>query len=563
MGTLLDICTPDLNGADSASVIEILVSTGDVVQAGDHLITVETEKAAMEIPSPHSGTVREVVVGIQEDVTEGDVLIKLEPEKSVRLEEPPEATGPVGDLKTQVVILGSGPGGYSAAFRAADLGKKVVLVERHDSLGGVCLNTGCIPSKSLLHAAKVISETREMRDLGIRFSSFELDTRALRNWKNRVIGQLNRGLATLAEKRNVLIVRGEGKFLSSHELEVRLSDDQCISVGFEQAVVAAGSEPVKIPGFPYEDPRVISSAGALEPDQIPGRLLVVGGGIIGLEMAAVYHELGAKVTIVEFADSLIPGTDLDLVKPLHRHIQGLYENIFVSSRVEKIESTLNGMFVTFSGSVKKKKDVFDQVLVAVGRQPNGKLIDAEKAGIKIDDRGFIPTDHQMRTNISNIFAVGDVAGPPMLAHKAAHEGKVAAEVIAGMDSTFDGSLTPYVAYTDPEVAWVGMTETRAKESNALYEKGVFPWAASGRALSLERKEGMTKALFDPKTGKMIGAGIVGINAGDLISEAALAIRKGCTANEIASLIHPHPTLSETIGFAAEVLEGTIVEMYVK
>ncbi len=563
MGTLLDICTPDLNGADSASVIEILVSTGDVVQAGDHLITVETEKAAMEIPSPHSGTVREVVVGIQEDVTEGDVLIKLEPEKSVRLEEPPEATGPVGDLKTQVVILGSGPGGYSAAFRAADLGKKVVLVERHDSLGGVCLNTGCIPSKSLLHAAKVISETREMRDLGIRFSSFELDTRALRNWKNRVIGQLNRGLATLAEKRNVLIVRGEGKFLSSHELEVRLSDDQCISVGFEQAVVAAGSEPVKIPGFPYEDPRVISSAGALEPDQIPGRLLVVGGGIIGLEMAAVYHELGAKVTIVEFADALIPGTDPDLVKPLHRHIQGLYENIFVSSRVEKIESTLNGMFVTFSGSVKKKKDVFDQVLVAVGRQPNGKLIDAEKAGIKIDERGFIPTDHQMRTNISNIFAVGDVAGPPMLAHKAAHEGKVAAEVIAGMDSTFDGSLIPYVAYTDPEVAWVGMTETRAKESNALYEKGVFPWAASGRALSLERKEGMTKALFDPKTGKMIGAGIVGINAGDLISEAALAIRKGCTANEIASLIHPHPTLSETIGFAAEVLEGTIVEMYVK
>ncbi|MCY4641238.1 MAG: dihydrolipoyl dehydrogenase [Gammaproteobacteria bacterium] len=563
MGTLLDICTPDLNGADSASVIEILVSTGDVVQAGDHLITVETEKAAMEIPSPHSGTVREVVVGIQEDVTEGDVLIKLEPEKSVRLEEPPEATGPVGDLKTQVVILGSGPGGYSAAFRAADLGKKVVLVERHDSLGGVCLNTGCIPSKSLLHAAKVISETREMRDLGIRFSSFELDTRALRNWKNRVIGQLNRGLATLAEKRNVLIVRGEGKFLSSHEFEVRLSDDQCISVGFEQAVVAAGSEPVKIPGFPYEDPRVISSAGALEPDQIPGRLLVVGGGIIGLEMAAVYHELGAKVTIVEFADSLIPGTDPDLVKPLHRHIQGLYENIFVSSRVEKIESTLNGMFVTFSGSVKKKKDVFDQVLVAVGRQPNGKLIDAEKAGIKIDERGFIPTDHQMRTNISNIFAVGDVAGPPMLAHKAAHEGKVAAEVIAGMDSTFDGSLIPYVAYTDPEVAWVGMTETRAKESNAMYEKGVFPWAASGRALSLERKEGMTKALFDPKTGKIIGAGIVGINAGDLISEAALAIRKGCTANEIASLIHPHPTLSETIGFAAEVLEGTIVEMYVK
>ena len=563
MGTLLDICTPDLNGADSASVIEILVSTGDVVQAGDHLITVETEKAAMEIPSPHSGTVREVVVGIQEDVTEGDVLIKLEPEKSVRLEEPPEATGPVGDLKTQVVILGSGPGGYSAAFRAADLGKKVVLVERHDSLGGVCLNTGCIPSKSLLHAAKVVSETREMCDLGIRFSSFELDTRALRNWKNRVIGQLNRGLATLAEKRNVLIVRGEGKFLSSHELEVRLSDDQCISVGFEQAVVAAGSEPVKIPGFPYEDPRVISSAGALEPDQIPGRLLVVGGGIIGLEMAAVYHELGAKVTIVEFADSLIPGTDPDLVKPLHRHIQGLYENIFVSSRVEKIESTLNGMFVTFSGSVKKKKDVFDQVLVAVGRQPNGKLIDAEKAGIKIDERGFIPTDHQMRTNISNIFAVGDVAGPPMLAHKAAHEGKVAAEVIAGMDSTFDGSLIPYVAYTDPEVAWVGMTETRAKESNAMYEKGVFPWAASGRALSLERKEGMTKALFDPKTRKIIGAGIVGINAGDLVSEAALAIKKGCTANEIASLIHPHPTLSETIGFAAEVLEGTIVEMYVK
>lgn len=564
MDAWLEVCTPDLNGADSAPVAEILVAVGDAVQTGDHLVTVETEKAALEIPSSHSGTVREIVVRLQDVVAEGDVLIRIEPDgKSVPAEEHQEAKGPAEDLKTQVVVLGSGPGGYSAAFRAADLGKKVVLVERYGSLGGVCLNTGCIPSKSLLHAARVISEAREMHDLGIRFSSLELDTHALRNWKNRVTGQLTSGLATLAKKRNVTIIQGKGRFLSPHQLTVQLSGDQSISIEFEQAIIATGSGSARIPDFPYEDSRVMTSSGALEPDQIPNRLLVVGGGIIGLEMAAVYHELGARITIVEFADSLIPGTDPDLVKPLHRHIGGLYENIFVSSKVVHIESTLNGMFVTFNGPMSRKKDVFDQVLVAVGRQPNGKLIDAEKAGVRVDEKGFIGTDSRMRTNVSNIFAVGDIAGPPMLAHKAAHEGKVAAEVIAGMDSDFDGSLIPFVAYTDPEVAWVGMTEVQAKELNVQYEKGMFPWVASGRALSLERKEGITKLLFDPQTRKIIGAGIVGTNAGDLISEAALAIKKGCTANEIARLIHPHPTLSETVGLAAEVLEGTVVELYAK
>ena len=563
MGALLEVCTPDLNGPDPAPVVEIPVTVGDAVQAGDHLITVETEKAAIEIPSPYTGVVKEILVELQEEVTEGKALIKIESENDSRVEVRQGAEVPEGNLSTQVVVLGSGPGGYSSAFRAADLGMKVVLVERHDSLGGVCLNTGCIPSKSLLHAAKVLSDMKEMRNLGIHFSSVELDVHELRNWKDSVISQLNRGLGTLAKKRKVTVVQGDGKFVSSAQLEVRLSNGERIEVEFEQAIIAAGSEPVKMPGFPYDDPRVITSTEALEPDQIPGRLLIVGGGIIGLEMACVYHELGAKVTIVELADSLIPGADPDLVMPLQRHVQGLYENVFLSTRVVEIESTLNGMFVTFSGQVSQRKDVFDQVMVAVGRQPNGKLIDAEKAGVEVDEKGFIQTDHHMKTNVGNIFAVGDIAGPPMLAHKASHEGKVAAEVIAGMDRQFDGTLIPSVAYTDPEVAWVGMTESQAKESGIEYEKGTFPWAASGRALSLGRKEGLTKVMFDSKTGKIIGAGIVGISAGDLISEAALAIDKGCSANEIANLIHPHPTLSETVGFAAEVVEGTIVEMYVK
>ncbi len=557
-----EIRVPELNGVDEAPITEILVAVGDEVSVGDNLITVETEKATIEIAASCSGMVNKITAKVGDIVAEGDFLIRIDSNDDVKQVNVKITPGDqVEDLRTQIVVLGSGPGGYSAAFRAADLRKKVILVERYNNLGGVCLNAGCIPSKSLLHAAKVISETKEMHDIGLKYSSLEMDNEALRAWKNKVIYKLTNGLATLAKKRNVKILTGEGKFLSLHHLEVKTSDNKSISIEFDQAIIATGSEPVEIPDFPHEDPRVFTSTEALEVNSIPNRLLIVGGGIIGLEMATVYHELGSKVTVAEFADSLIPGADQDLVKPLYQRIENLYENIFVSSKVVSLEATLNGMFVTFDGPIVQKKDVFNQVLIAIGREPNSKYIGAEQVGIKVDDKGFITTDNQMRTNVANIFAVGDIVGQPMLAHKAAHEGKVAAEVIAGMDSHFDSSIIPSVAYTNPEIAWVGMTETRAKELNIRYEKGTFPWAASGRALSLERKEGITKTLYDPETKKIIGAGIVGVNAGDLISEAALAIKKGCTASEIGELVHPHPTLSETIGFSAEVYEKTIVDMY--
>ena len=462
MGKLLEIRVPELNGVDNAPIKEILVAAGESVKAGDNLISVETEKTAIDIPTPYSGIVHEIVVKLEDVVAEDDLLITIEPSGVIeKAEENIVTSGQIENLQTQVVVLGSGPGGYSAAFRAADLGKKVILVERHDALGGVCLNVGCIPSKSLLHAAKVISETKEMHKLGLKFSSFEFDGDALRAWKNKIIHQLTSGLVSLAKKRNVKIVKGEGRFSSSHQLDIKTPDGRSMPLKFEQAIIAAGSGAVEIADFPHDDLRVLTSTEALELGNIPNRLLVVGGGIIGLEMATVYHELGAKVTVVEFADSLIPGADPDLIKPLQQRIANLYENIFLSSKVISIESTLNGMFVTFDGCMSQKKDVFDQVLIAVGRRPNGKLIDAEKAGVKVDEKGFIPTDNQMRTNVANIFAVGDIVGQPMLAHKASHEGKVAAEVIAGMDSYFDSSLIPSVAYTDPEIAWVGITEKQA------------------------------------------------------------------------------------------------------
>jgi dihydrolipoamide dehydrogenase len=438
-----------------------------------------------------------------------------------------------------------------------------VLIERYSTLGGVCLNVGCIPSKTLLHAAKVISETKEMSELGLKYSGLEIDTVAMRSWKNKVVNQLTSGLQNLAKKRNVIIVTGEAAFESSTQLKLKSPDGKLYKISFENVVIAAGSEAIKIPDFPHEDIRMLTSTEALEIDNIPDRLLVVGGGIIGLEMATVYYELGSKVTVVEFADSLIPGADPDLVKPLHQRIENMYENIYLGTKVSSIESTLNGMYVRYEGDIAQKKDVFDQVLIAVGRKPNGNMIDAEKAGIKVDDRGFIPTDHNMRTNVKNIFAVGDIVGQPMLAHKASHEGKVAAEVIAGMDSHFDDGLIPSVAYTDPEISWVGLTESNAKQLNISFETAIFPWAASGRALSIDRKEGLTKILYDSKTDKIIGAGIVGTNAGELISEVALAIKVGATVNDIAELIHPHPTLSETIGFSAEVANKTIVDMYMK
>tara|TARA_R110002049_G_scaffold2743_5_gene21156 strand:- start:37009 stop:38706 length:1698 start_codon:yes stop_codon:yes gene_type:complete len=564
---LKKINVPDLGEAEGAKVEEILVSVGDPVKVGDPLIVFETSKVAVELSSPGNGKINEILVSTGDAVDEDQLVISLELIGEQGSEGDSLASHTLNeldnDISTEVLVLGSGPGGYSAAFRAADLGKNVVMVERNGTLGGVCLNVGCIPSKALLHAAKVVSETKEMTELGVKFSTPEIDTDALRGWKNKVVGQLTGGLGSLAKKRNVQIVNGTGTFASSNKLKVTFPGGRFVHITFEHAIIAAGSEPVEIPAFPNEDPRVLNSTDALEVSSIPERLLVIGGGIIGLEMATVYHELGSKVTIVEFADSLIPGADADLVKPLHKRIEKRYENIFLSSKVTSIESTITGMYVKFEGPDGLKKDLFDKVLVAVGRRPNGSLIDAELAGIKVNERGFILTNSQMKTNVDNIYAIGDVVGQPMLAHKAAHEGRVAAEVIAGMSSHFDGSLIPSVAYTDPEIAWVGVTEQQAKKLNISYEVGVFPWAASGRSLSIERKEGITKTLYDPSTKKIIGAGIVGSNAGDLISEAALAIKQGCTAHELGELIHPHPTLSETVAQSAEVFEKTIVDMYVQ
>ena len=461
----------------------------------------------------------------------------------------------------EVLVLGGGPGGYTAAFRAADLGKRVVLVDREPTLGGVCLNVGCIPSKALLHAAKVIAETKEMSENGITFGAPAIDLDKLRAWKEGVVGRLTGGLAGLAKQRKVTTLRGYGRFISPRELQVELAEGGTTTVGFEQAIVAAGSEALTLPFIPASDPRVIDSTGALELGEVPRRLLVIGGGIIGLEMACVYHELGAKITIVELLDQLIPGTDKDLISPLAKRITRAYENIYVKTKVTDVQAGPEGLTVSFDGPKAPATDTFDRILVAVGRSPNGKLIGAEQAGVAVDDRGFIGVSKQMRTNVPHIFAIGNVVGQPMLAHKAMHEGKVAAEVIAGKNSFFDARAIPSVAYTDPEVAWAGVTENEARAAGVKYGKGVFPWAASGRSLTLGRSEGLTKVLFDEATGRVIGCGITGPNAGDLIAEAVLAIEMGADAADIALSIHPHPTLSETVALAAEAFEGTITDMY--
>ena len=463
------------------------------------------------------------------------------------------------DSKVGLVVLGSGPGGYTAAFRAADLGMQTLLVEKYPRLGGVCLNVGCIPSKALLHAAKVIDESREASAFGIDFGNPKIDLDKLRGWKNRLLEQLTGGLQGLARKRKVTVMQGQGEFISNHLLRVTSASDTKI-VAFDQAIVAVGSSPVRLPGCP-DDPRIITSTGALELEGIPQRLLVIGGGIIGLEMAAVYHALGSRVTIVELLDSLVAGADLDLVKPLLQRLSKKYDNIFTRTRVQSITPRTEGIQVSFSGDHAPADAIFDKVLVAVGRKPNGKQIGAEHAGIAVTDQGYIQVDRQQRTNVPNIFAIGDVVGGPMLAHKATHEGKVAAEVAAGHKSGFDSKVIPSVAYTDPELAWVGVTEQEATSKGIAYGKGVFPWAASGRSLSLGRTEGVTKLLFNEETGRLIGAGIVGPNAGDLIAEAALAIEMGCDAEDLALTIHPHPTLSETLAFAAEAYSGTITDLY--
>ncbi|WP_425101612.1 dihydrolipoyl dehydrogenase [Tropicibacter sp. S64] len=570
----MDVKVPDIGDFKDVPVVTVLVSVGDTVSAEDPLIEIESDKATMEVPSPAAGKVTEIKVKEGDKVSEGSVILVLEgadakaeasaPKADAPAEAPKSvaatgtASGP-GDVHAEVVVLGSGPGGYTAAFRAADLGKKVVMIERNPTLGGVCLNVGCIPSKALLHVAKVITEAEEMASHGISFSKPKINLDELRDFKNSVVGQLTGGLDGLSKGRKVQVVRGYGKFTGPNMIEVE-GDEGKTTVSFDQCIIAAGSEPVALPFIP-DDERVIDSTGALELKDIPKRMLVLGGGIIGLEMACVYDALGSKVTVVELMDQIIPGADKDIVKPLMTRIKGRYENIFLKTKVTAVEALKSGMKVTFEDEKGESfSDTFDKVLVAVGRKPNGKLINAEAAGVAVDERGFIAVDSQQRTGVAHIFAIGDVVGQPMLAHKAVHEGKVAAEVCAGEKRYFDAKLIPSVAYTDPEVAWCGLTETEAKAKGVKYEKGVFPWAASGKSLSNGRSEGMTKLLFDPEDQRVIGACIVGTNAGDLISECALAIEMGADAVDLGHTIHPHPTLSETVNFAAEMFEGTITDL---
>ena len=563
---LIEVRVPDIGTFKDVPIIEVAVKEGDRITVDAPLITLESDKASMEVPSPAAGVVKDVVVRVGDKVSEGSLILKLQTAEAAV--EPPLPTSkprPMAEAKgvvhAEVLVLGSGPGGYTAAFRAADLGKKTVLVERYASLGGVCLNVGCIPSKALLHAARVIAETKEMSDRGIVFGPPTIDAGKLAAWKESVVDRLTKGLASLAKQRKIEVIQGVGSFASPNELSVATNDGGSISVIFEKAIIAAGSEPVQIPGWPHDDPRVINSTGALLLSAIPPRLLVIGGGIIGLEMATVYHELGSRVTVVELLNSLIPGADKDIVKPLHKRIEKQYENIFLGTKVTSMAPSIDGIKVTLEGKNAPGEDTFHQVLVAVGRRPNGKRIGAENAGVHVDERGFIPVDKHMRTNVSHIFAIGDIVGQPMLAHKAAHEGKVAAEVAAGLNSAFDARVVPSVAYTDPEVAWVGVTETEAKQRKLKYGKGLFPWAASGRSLSLGRDDGLTKLIFDEATERVIGAGLVGPNAGDLIAEVTLAIETGCDARDIGLTIHPHPTLSETVAMAAEAFEGTITDLY--
>ncbi len=589
MAQFVEVRVPDIGDFKDVPVIDVLVKPGDRIDKEASLITLESDKATMDVPSPQAGVVREVKVKVGDKVSEGSLILTLEAEaaeatapaqaEAARAEAPPAqaperpappppAAAPAppaavekGDLHAEVLVLGAGPGGYTAAFRAADLGKKVVLVERYPTLGGVCLNVGCIPSKALLHVAKVLTEVRELEHAGIRFGQPEIALEALRKWKNDVVGRLTKGLAALAKQRQVQVVQGVAEFSGPHTLKVKTAEGEK-TLTFDYAIIAAGSQPAKLPGLPYDDPRVMDSTDALRLDEIPKRLLVIGGGIIGLEMATVYHALGSRVTVVELLDGLIPGADRDVVKPLEKRIRARYEAIYLKTKVARIEPLKEGLRATFEGEQAPAPQVYDRVLVAVGRRPNGHAIRAQAAGVRVDERGTIPVDRQQRTNVPHLFAIGDIAGEPMLAHKATHEGKVAAEVIAGLKSTFDARAIPSVAYTDPEVAWMGATELDLKAQGIAYERAVFPWAASGRALAEGGADGLTKLLFDQATHRLLGAAMVGPNAGELIAETVLALEMGADAEDIGLTIHPHPTLSETVCFAAEMAEGTITDLYV-
>lgn len=587
MSNTIKISVPDIGDFIDVPVVEVLVKTGDRVDADQSLITLESDKAVMEIPAPVAGIIRSVDVDEGDFVSEGWLVATMEsdevpvaspaePAKAAETfaEKPAEAVQaaqataveaeeiiPDVEYDFDVVVLGAGPGGYTAAFRAADLGLKVALVERYQALGGVCLNVGCIPSKALLHAAVVIDEAAAMADHGVVFGEPVIDVDKLRGWKEKVIGQLTGGLASMAKQRKVSIIQGSGVFSDTHEMTVETADGEQV-LSFARAIIAAGSQAFKLPGLPWDDPRVMDSTDALELKDVPKRLLVIGGGIIGLEMASVYQGLGSEVTVVELTGQLMPGCDKDLVRPLQRRITERYAGIFVNTKVTAIEPKDDGLHATFEGAKMPETTVFDRVLVSTGRVPNGNRIGAEIAGVEVTDRGFIPVDKQMRTNVPHIFAIGDIVGQPMLAHKATHEAKVAAEVCAGMKVAFEARVIPSVAYTDPEIAWAGLTETEAKDQGIDYKVGRFPWAASGRAIGIGRTEGSTKLLFDPETHRVIGAGIVGPHAGDLIAECVLAIEMGAEAADIGLSIHPHPTLSETVAMSAEVFEGTITDLYI-
>jgi dihydrolipoamide dehydrogenase len=608
------VIVPDIGDFKDVEVIDVLVKPGDQVALETPLITLETEKATIDVPSSAAGVVKSVALKKGDRVSKGSLVVEVEaagaaaaaptaaPAPAAKREPakpPSKAPDDVAFAETlvrdkasvdallkaesgsydfDVVVLGAGPGGYTAAFRAADLGMKVALIERWPQLGGVCLNVGCIPSKALLHAAKVIEEAHEMGEIaGVKFGKPEIDVAKLRGWKEKVVGKLTGGLGVLAKQRKVEVIRGIGKFVSAHELEIANTDvtpkqtlpltkgenapaEGARRISFRNCIIAAGSESVRLPGLP-DDPRIIDSTGALEID-LPKRMLVIGGGIIGLEMACVYDALGTQVSVVELTDGLIPGCDRDLVRPLEKRIAKRYEKIMVKTKVTKVEAVKEGIRVTFEGEQAIEPQVYDKVLVAVGRSPNGKKIGAEAAGVQVNERGFIPVDRQMRTNVAHIFAIGDIVGQPMLAHKASYEGKLAAEVAHGEKRAFDARVIPSVAYTDPEIAWVGVTETEAKAKGIVFEKGSFPWSANARSLTLGRDDGMTKLLFDPTTQRVIGGGIVGPNAGDLIAEIALAIEMNTDAADLGLTIHPHPTLSETVMLSAEAFEGTLTDLYV-
>ena len=627
----IDLLIPDLGNNSDVSVVDVLVKAGDSIDIDTPLITLETDKASLDVPASSAGTITEVLLKRGDKVSKGAVIVRIEanaqapasaasgaptpaaaastttpakpaasatpPAPAVSASAGPASAGPVsagpvspdpapaarpegaGDTvrmpvpdlakrgraeeqfnrSTQLLVLGAGPGGYTAAFRAADLGLQVTLVERWPSLGGVCLNVGCIPSKALLHAARVIEEVEEMSEHGIVFGAPAVDLPALRSWKQSVVNKLTGGLRTLARQRKVDVVQGSGRFVSPNVVEV-MGSSGSVRIRFEQCIIAAGSESVRLPGLPA-DPRIMDSTDALELPEFSGGLLIVGGGIIGLEMACVYDALGSRVSVVELTSQLMPGCDPDLVRPLEKRIRSRYEQILLGTKVSKVEALTEGLRVTFQADKAPAPQMFDRVLVAVGRLPNGKAIAADAAGVNVSDRGYVPVDKQMRTNVAHIFAVGDIASAPMLAHKAMHEAKVAAEVAAGHKRSFDARVVPSVAYTDPEIAWVGLTETEARAQGIAFKKGSFPWVANGRSLSLGREDGFTKLLFDPQTHRVLGGGIVGTNAGDLISEVALAIETGADAADVGLTIHPHPTLSETVAGAAEAFAGTLTDLY--